>query len=113
MPQNQKKILVVDDDQEILAFLRAYLESNGYDVYVAASAKQGLRMALQFKPDLVILDVMMPDAGGLTVYQQIRDARGPSEPIPILIFSAAPSMLISGQAKNFRFSCPGASRLFP
>jgi CheY-like chemotaxis protein len=92
-----KKILVVDDDQEILALLKSYLEHEKFDVYLASSAREALRLAKHAVPDLVILDVMMPDQGGLTIYKQLKEARGPEMPTPVIVYSAAPSFLILGK----------------
>jgi DNA-binding response OmpR family regulator len=91
----KKRILVIDDDQEILAFMRTYLEHHGYDVYLAADSKEGYRIARATPPDLILLDVMMPGGSGMEAHGKLRNAR--EWPIPIIIFSAAPSFLIHGK----------------
>ena len=60
-----KKILVIDDEQVILQGLKIRLESEGYNVITTADPVDGLEKALLFKPDLIILDVMMPKLSGL------------------------------------------------
>ncbi|MBI4396462.1 MAG: response regulator [Elusimicrobia bacterium] len=90
----KKKILVIDDDQDVLAFVHAYLEHHGYDVYLAHSAREGMRLTRESKPDLIVLDVMMPDGSGLDAYPGLKEAAGTDKPVPILIYSAAPSFLI-------------------
>ena len=61
------KILVVDDDKSIVDLLRALLTLEGYEVVSAMDGKAGLAAARQEKPDLIILDVMMPEMDGFTV----------------------------------------------
>ena len=61
------KILVVDDDQSIVELLRALLSKHGYEVCIARDGKEGLAAARQEKPELIILDVMMPELDGFTV----------------------------------------------
>jgi len=61
------KILVVDDDRSIVDLLRALLSREGYEVVVAMDGKAGLTAARLDKPDLIILDVMMPEMDGFTV----------------------------------------------
>ncbi|MBI4871893.1 MAG: response regulator [Candidatus Riflebacteria bacterium] len=67
------KILVVDDDPEIVTSLRAFLDAEpGIESVSATSGKQGLALAATTRPDLILLDVRMPDLDGLTVCQQLR-----------------------------------------
>jgi DNA-binding response OmpR family regulator len=61
------KILVVDDDQNIVDLLRVILTHEGYEVVSAMDGKAGLAAARQEKPDLIVLDVMMPELDGFTV----------------------------------------------
>jgi DNA-binding response OmpR family regulator len=61
------KILVVDDDKSIVDLLRVLLTLEGYEVVAAMDGKAGLATARQEKPDLIILDVMMPEMDGFTV----------------------------------------------
>ena len=67
------KILIVDDEQDILEFLSYNLEKEGYRVSTAKNGKIGLEKAKKWKPDLIILDVMMPEMDGITVCSEIRD----------------------------------------
>ena len=66
------KLLVVDDEPSITRTLRAYLEQEGYSVYVAADGPSALKAARSFKPDLIVLDVMLPGMDGFEVLQQLR-----------------------------------------
>ena len=77
----KKRILIVDDDREIVESLRIPLESNGYEILVARDGNQGLSMAEREDPDLVILDMMMPKRSGFLVLEKLRRTR----PVPIRV----------------------------
>ncbi len=66
------KILVVDDEPSIVGTLKAYLEQEGYAVHVASDGPAALKAARTFKPDLIVLDVMLPGMDGIEVLQQLR-----------------------------------------
>ena len=66
------KILVVDDEATIVTTVKAYLEQEGYGVYAAANGPAALQAARAFKPDLIILDIMLPGLDGFEVLQQLR-----------------------------------------
>jgi two-component system, OmpR family, alkaline phosphatase synthesis response regulator PhoP len=66
------KILVVDDEPSITNLVSAYLKPEGYDVYVAADGNAGLKAVRAFKPDLIILDVMLPGMDGIEMLSRLR-----------------------------------------
>src|SRR5574339_1308225 len=66
------KILVVDDEPSIINLVSAYLKPEGYDVYTAADGNAGLKAAHAFKPDLIILDLMLPGMDGLELLTRLR-----------------------------------------
>jgi DNA-binding response OmpR family regulator len=68
-----KRILVVDDEPDILRLVAEALEASGYDVQTAANGAEALRLAAQYAPDLVVLDIMMPDMDGFTVCERLRE----------------------------------------
>lgn len=72
---SSKRILLVDDDAEIIESLRLALESNGYTVLVARDGNQGLALTEREDPDLVILDMMMPKRSGFLVLEKLRRTR--------------------------------------
>lgn len=76
-----KRILLVDDDAEIVESLRYALENRGYDVLVARDGNQGLAMAEREDPDLMILDMMMPKRSGFLVLEKLRRTR----PVPLRV----------------------------
>jgi DNA-binding response OmpR family regulator len=82
---NRKLILVVDDDVELSDGLRTVLERQGHRVIQARDGQQGKQMVYQHKPDLIILDMMMPRMGGYPVLEHFRDK--PEAP-PIIMITA-------------------------
>ena len=68
----KKKILLVDDESDILDFIGYNLRQEGYEVFTAENGVQGIKMARIVQPDLIILDVMMPEMDGIEVCQIIR-----------------------------------------
>ncbi|MEP7291272.1 MAG: response regulator [Chloroflexota bacterium] len=82
-----EKILVVDDDLDSLKLIGLMLQRNGYEVIAASAGNQALARALSDQPDLIILDVMMPDMNGYEVSRRLR--KNPStQNIPIIMFTA-------------------------
>jgi len=81
-----KRILLVDDDQEILESMKAVLESRGYQVLVARDGNQGLVMAESEEPDLVVLDMMMPKRSGFLVLEKLRRSR--PDPMRVIMITA-------------------------
>ena len=88
MPEAKIKILHVEDDKTISLIVKAILEKAGYQVFSAFDGMQGVMMARQIQPNLLILDVMMPAGGGASVYERIR-ALNTTFSIPVLVYSAA------------------------
>ena len=78
------RILVVDDEQNILELVKLYLNREGYQVETLDHGRDSLSKTLQFNPDLVILDLMLPDMDGFEVCRQIRN----KSKIPILLLTA-------------------------
>lgn len=69
------KILIIDDEPDILEFLKYNLIKEGYDIYTALNGSEGLKIALEIVPDLIILDVMMPDMDGIETCRNIKEQR--------------------------------------
>lgn len=66
------KILVIDDEPSITNLVHAYLKKEGYEVYIAADGYAGLKAARTFKPDLIVLDVMLPGMDGIELLRNLR-----------------------------------------
>jgi len=78
------KILVVEDDSAIASLMRMQLENREYQVQVAKNGAEGLRQAYAWQPDLVVLDIMMPDMDGWTVCERLRELSD----VPIVFVTA-------------------------
>ena len=89
-----KKVLIVDDEPDVIAYLTAVLESNGYHASAAQNADQALQMVKDMQPDLIFLDIMMPGESGISLYLKLH-AEDLLRRIPVLI--------ISGLAKEQEF----------
>jgi two-component system, OmpR family, alkaline phosphatase synthesis response regulator PhoP len=76
MSHNEYKILLVDDEPDILEFLSYNLKKEGYLVYTANNGREAIAVAKKENPDLIILDVMMPDMDGIETCREIRDIPG-------------------------------------
>jgi excisionase family DNA binding protein len=84
--QSGPSILLVDDDEGMRALVRVELERQGYDVQEAASADEGLASIEARKPELILLDVLMPHVDGWEMLRRIQDRYGAGA-IPVLMFS--------------------------
>ena len=82
-----KRVLVVDDEMNIRLFLKTLLETSGYEPHLARNAQEGLERAWELKPDLIILDVMMPGEGGLVMYQGLQEDDA-LKTVPVIMLSA-------------------------
>ncbi|MFA6318044.1 MAG: YbgC/FadM family acyl-CoA thioesterase [Elusimicrobiota bacterium] len=100
-----KRILIVDDDQNLVAPLKEGLESVGYRVSVAFDGLQGVLQAHQTKPDAIILDYQMPGGGGHTVYERLRGSPDTAG-IPVLFSSVVSAEEIRSRVK------PGPNTFF-
>src|SRR5687768_13877688 len=79
----KRRILVVEDDMAILTGLSMNLTFEGYEVLQAQDGREGLRKALDAEPDLVVLDVMLPEMNGFEMLRELR-ARGSHVPVVML-----------------------------
>jgi len=84
---DNRKILVVDDDEHILRSLAQYLELEDFDVTTASSGVEALERFAESRPDLMVLDVMMPGMDGFEVLQKIRQDTETSA-LPVLMLTA-------------------------
>jgi len=80
----REKILIIDDDPDILKILQENLRMEGYEVFTAASGEEALRAAGRYTPDLIILDLMLPDLDGLQVCRRLRKESA----VPIIMLTA-------------------------
>ena len=87
-----KKILIVDDEEDVRRLVRMSLEQDGYEFAEAETAEEGLNQAKALKPDLVILDLMMPDKWGYVVCDQLKHDPE-TRKIPVMFLTARASHL--------------------
>jgi len=83
-PEANARILLIDDDVQLCAMLAELLRTESYDVQIANDGKTGLNLQKTARPDLVILDVMMPAMDGMTVLRRLRD----NSSVPVLMLTA-------------------------
>lgn len=83
----KKKILVVDDERDVLTYLTALLEDNGYETITAEDGKKGFDIAKAEKPDLITLDITMPDQSGVRTYRYYKEDDA-LKGIPVIIITA-------------------------
>jgi len=108
-----KKVLLVDDDKDLVTDLEQVLRSNGYEVATAFRAADGLRTALAFRPDVIVLDVMIEnDTAGFEFAYLLRSDRESSRYRPI---KDTPILLVTAinQVTNFRFSLNEKASFLP
>ena len=84
---NKKRILCIEDEAEMIELMRLVLEREGFEVRGAMGGEQGLKAMRQEKPDLILLDLMMPGIDGWEVYRQMRADKELAE-IPVIIVTA-------------------------
>jgi len=72
--ENPVKILLVDDEPDILEFLKYNLEKEGFTVYTAKNGKEGIEQAFKHTPQMILLDIMMPDMDGIETCQHLRES---------------------------------------
>jgi len=87
MSEKINRILCIEDETEMIELFRLILGRKGYDVSGATGGEDGLRKVRETTPDLVLLDLMMPDMGGWEVYQQMK-ADDNTKNIPVIIVTA-------------------------
>ncbi len=84
VPHNKKKILIVEDEKDFQDLIRELLERHGYEVDAASNGEEGLKRYGEMAPDLVLLDVHLPDMTGFDILRKIRTA-GPRPETPVLM----------------------------
>lgn len=85
----QEKVLIVEDDSELLEIIQSYLAREGYQILLAQDGAKGCQLAREEKPDLVILDIMLPEVDGIEVCRDIRT------------YSQAPIITISAKNSDY------------
>lgn len=89
------QVLIVDDEADVVDYLSAILEENNFEVLSARSAEEGYKLAVKNIPDIICLDIMMPQESGLSQYLRIRGNRK---------LKKIPVMILSGMEKENEFN---------
>lgn len=87
----QGKVLVIDDEPQITEIIETFLSNSGYEVHVTNVATDGLKLAKQLKPDVILLDIMMPDIDG---YSLCNDLKSDNDT------AAIPVVFLTGKDRN-------------
>ncbi len=87
MADDKKKVVCVEDEPEIIDLIRLILGRKGFDLTGATGGQEGLDMIRKVRPDLVLLDLMMPDMDGWEVYQQMKADQALKD-IPVIVVTA-------------------------
>ncbi|HOO56884.1 MAG TPA: response regulator [bacterium] len=82
-----KKILVIEDNEQNLYLIRFILQKNGYDVLEARNGETGVEMAVSLRPDLILMDIQLPDIDGLEATKRIRNSKANGD-IPIVAITS-------------------------
>jgi len=84
-----KKVLVVDDDEDVRKLVSKIVERAGYEAVVAKNGLEGMGKVREHKPDLIILDMLMPKESGVRMYHELKTDE-PLRDIPVIVLSAIP-----------------------
>jgi CheY-like chemotaxis protein len=89
IPSNgeKRKILVIDDEPHVVTYLTTLLQDNGYETVSASNGREGLETAKRVKPDLVCLDITMPEETGIRFYRNLKDDPDLSK-TPVVVVTA-------------------------
>jgi DNA-binding response OmpR family regulator len=85
-----KKILIIEDEKNIVTSLKMYLEHSGYEVEVADNGLDGIKKGQEINPDLILLDLVLPRVNGYTVCKSLKETSN-TKNIPLIIMSARTS----------------------
>ena len=85
----KKKILVIDDEADLIFFVKKNLEADGeFEVFTATDGRSGIAKAVSKKPDLILLDIIMPYMDGLTVLEILKRQKHQTRTIPVAMLTA-------------------------
>ena len=106
-PVNRKKILIVDDELDVRIFVATLFETSGYQAIVCRDGNEGLKKVQELSPDLIILDVMMPEAGGVNMYRSLK-THPKLKNIPVIMLSAVGKKSFSHYLKMLNAQTEGS-----
>ncbi|MFH1781967.1 MAG: response regulator [Patescibacteria group bacterium] len=83
----KKKILIVEDEPSLRSALRDKIKDQGFEVFTGANGKEGLKQAIKNKPDLILLDIIMPKVDGVTMLKKLREESKWGKEVPVVILT--------------------------
>jgi DNA-binding response OmpR family regulator len=84
--EDKKRILAVDDESDVLLILKTALLSEGFQVFTATNGPDAIALSLEHKPDLLVLDMMMPEMNGFETLRNIREQQG-MQSVPVVMLT--------------------------
>jgi CheY-like chemotaxis protein len=99
-----KRILIVDDEPDAISYMGSVLEDNGYDYLSADNGEDGLELAKKEKPDMILLDLIMPGKSGILMFQELKKDPELGK-IPVIVVSGA-SEALGIDLRNFMIKQP-------
>jgi DNA-binding response OmpR family regulator len=97
----QRVVLVIDDDEKLRSFVATALEAVGFKTFCAETSQEGLSLAFMNPPDLVLCDVILPDALGFETARALNDHPATSE-VPVVLMTGYPYMRSHGASAQWR-----------
>jgi DNA-binding response OmpR family regulator len=88
-----KKILIIDDEEDVLTYLSVFFDDNGFNVLEARNGKEGVEKAVSEKPDIITLDISMPEESGVKALRELQENK---------ITKNTPVIIITGIASDFK-----------
>jgi CheY-like chemotaxis protein len=99
-----KRILIVDDEPDAISYISSVLEDNGYEYLSAENGEEGLELARKEKPDMILLDLIMPEKSGMLMFQELKKDPELGK-IPVIVVSGA-SEALGVDLRNFMIKQP-------
>lgn len=84
----KKKILIVDDEQDVRTYLASLFEDAGYETAEAGNGREAIAQARAFQPDLITLDMTMPEESGVKAYRELKERNPELAHIPVIVITA-------------------------
>ena len=97
----RKKILIIDDEPDLIKMTTFILENAGYRVYGATDGETGLKKFEEVKPDLILLDIIMPEMDGFEVLYILRNNYPERQQVPVIILTVRKDIESAFQARGF------------
>lgn len=101
--EEKKKVLIVDDDKDIVSIVKTILSGRGWDIMAAYSGREALEAVTSRKPDIILLDIMMPEMNGIEVLKRLKKIDADARIIMITAFGDVESYLDSMELGAYEY----------